>query len=126
MRPALFSGIALALNIVFLPLNAVTQEVPTDLRQSMPYSEAREFILDEGWQINYRNSNTTELLSGLLERMVNELEYPEFEACSGTGFGFCRASFVNAYGESLILVTVNNEEEPTLFRWWIEEEPEQE
>ena len=126
MRHTLFSGIALVLNIVFLPLNGVTQEVPTDLRQSMLYSEAREFILDEGWQINYQNPNSTDLLSGSLERMINELDYPEFENCSGTGFGFCRASFVNAYGESLILVTVNNEEEPTLFRWWIEEEQEQE
>ncbi|MCT7989399.1 hypothetical protein [Laspinema olomoucense] len=126
MRHALFSGIALALNIVFLPLNGVTQEVPTDLSQSMPYSEAREFVLDEGWQINYRNANSNDLLSGSLERLINELDYPEFEDCSGTGMGFCRASFVNAYGESLILVTVNNEEEPTLFRWWIEEEQEQE
>ncbi|AFY84207.1 hypothetical protein [Oscillatoria acuminata] len=126
MRHALFSGIALAVNIVFLPLNGVTQEVPTNLRQSMPYSDAREFILDEGWQIDYQNANSNELLLGSLERLINELEYPEFEDCSGTGMGFCRASFVNAYGESLILVTVNNEEEPTLFRWWIEEEPEQE
>ncbi|MCT7956977.1 hypothetical protein [Laspinema palackyanum] len=126
MRHALLSGIALALNIVVLPFNGVTQEIPTDLRQLMPYNEAREFILDEGWQINYRNPNTTEVLSSLLERMVNELDYPEFENCSGTGMGFCRASFVNAYGERLIVVTVHNQEEPTLFRWWIEEEPEQE
>lgn len=126
MRHTIFSGIVLVLNIVFLPFTGVTQEVPTDLQQSMPYNEAREVILNEGWEINYQNANSDDLLSGSLERMINELDYPEFETCSGTGMGFCRASFVNAYGESLILVTINNEEEPTLFRWWLEEEQEQE
>ncbi|MCT7957180.1 hypothetical protein [Laspinema palackyanum] len=126
MRKALFSGIVITLNVVLLPWIGAAQEIPEALRQDMPYSEARELLLHEGWLTRYRDLSQKDKLTGLLSRMVNELGYPEFQDCSGTGAGFCRALFGDGYGQRLILVTVNNEEEPTLFRWWVEEEPEEE
>lgn len=122
--PSLLSGIGILINVVLFPLAGIGQEVPSELRQGIPYSEAREILLDEGWQVPYRNPNTNGELMGLMDIMVNEWGYDEFEECSGTGVGFCLGGLFDAYGRKLSVVTVNNEEDPTLYRWWIEEERE--
>ncbi|MCT7986446.1 hypothetical protein NG796_24550 [Laspinema sp. A4] len=126
MRKALARGIVITLNVALLPGIVTAQEIPEALRQNMPYSEARELLLHEGWLTRYRDLSQKDKLTGLLGRMVNELGYPEFQDCSGTGAGFCRAWFGDGYGQRLTLITVNNQEEPILFRWWVEEEPEEE
>jgi hypothetical protein len=87
MRYALLSGIGIIVNLVLFPLVGIGQEITTGLRQGMPYSEAREVILNSGWQINYERPRDRELF-GLTSRMVNELGYDEFGGCSGTGMGF--------------------------------------
>ncbi|MCU0567083.1 MAG: hypothetical protein MUF49_10855 [Oculatellaceae cyanobacterium Prado106] len=105
--------------------SALSQAVPATLRQEMPYAEARQILLDEGWQAilfpgDRQITSTTE------EYLINELGYSEFVACSGTGMGFCRAEFATADSQKLILITVDNQsgQEPTLYRWYLEENPE--
>jgi hypothetical protein len=83
----------------------------------MPYSEAREVILDSGWQVQYKHPYQIRELRGLASRMVSEFHYHEFEHCAGTGVGFCRALFFNVYGEKLAIITVNNEQDPELYDW---------
>lgn len=122
MRSKFLSGIGILINLTLFPAAGIAQEVPTGLYQEMPYSEARKLILDAGWQIDYRNPNENSHLTGSLHRMVNEFNYDEFEDCAGTGLGLCRANFFDAYGRKLGVVTANNEQDPILYRWWVEKE----
>lgn len=101
--------------------SSLAQEIPTTLRQGMPYAEARQILLDAGWQAAY--------LSPMRERFgamdyIIELGYNEVTSCSGTGMGFCAFEFVDAYGNKLSASTTNNQQgqEPTLFRWWLVQE----
>lgn len=118
MRYALLSGIGIMVNLVLFPLVGIGQEIPTGLRQKMPYSEAREMLLNSGWQINYERPRSRELF-GLTSRMVNDLGYDEFGDCAGTGIGFCGGSFIGSDGRRLGIVTVNNQWEPKLYYWTV-------
>ncbi|NJL20546.1 MAG: hypothetical protein HC895_06625 [Leptolyngbyaceae cyanobacterium SM1_3_5] len=114
--------IALAvLGTVILQSTAgMAQSVPT-LQQEMPYAQARQILLDEGWQaIDIPALQRDYELSGLEDYIANELGYGEMASCAGTGLGLCRFEFAAADGRKLIVVTANNEQEPTLYRWWIE------
>lgn len=115
-------GIGIGINLTLLPQVGIGQEVPTALRQEMSYHEARKLILNAGWQVEYRNPNGNRQLTGSLYRLVNNFGYNEFADCSGTGAGFCLASFFDAYGNKLAVVTARNEFDPILYRWWVEEE----
>ncbi|RMH78038.1 MAG: hypothetical protein D6680_03350 [Cyanobacteria bacterium J007] len=109
------SAMGIAVNMAFFPLTAIAQEIPSELSEGMPYSEARELILEEGWQApDLRPSNP---LNG-------SEDYQEIENCSGTGVGYCRGYFVNADGDRLVVITVNGSENPDLSSWWIETEEE--
>lgn len=121
MRYALLSGIGIMVNLVLFPVVGIGQEIPTGLRQGMPYSEAREIILNSGWEIDYESPRSRELF-GLTSRMVNELGYDEFGDCSGTGMGFCGGYFIGSYGKRLEIVTVNNQREPQLYHWTVSSE----
>ncbi|MCT7993461.1 hypothetical protein [Laspinema olomoucense] len=103
-------------NIALFPLVGIGQEIPTGLRQGMPYREARELIFNSGWQIDYERPRVRELF-GLTSRMVNELGYDEFGDCSGTGRGFCGASFIGLDGRRLGIATDNNQGDPRLYHW---------
>jgi len=105
-----------------LAIPALSQEVPTTLRQEMPYAEARQILLDAGWQANLLSPNRTRYTSAE-KYLIDELGYREFGACSGTGMGFCLAKFTTADGRKLSVVTVNNQSAPTLYRWNLEESP---
>lgn len=88
----------------------------------MLYSEARQLLLDSGWQAlllqwNYRESKP----SGVAESLINDFGYDELVDCAGTGLGFCRFEFSNVNSQTLVIVTVNNSVEPVLYRWWLEE-----
>lgn len=107
--------------ITLLAGTALSQEVPITLRQEMPYAEARQILLDAGWQAILLSPNQ-ERVSSTESHLINELGYREFVACAGTGLGFCRAEFTTSDQRKLILVTVNNSSEqgPILYRWSLE------
>lgn len=97
------------------------QEVPL-LKQKMPYAQAREILIDAGWQaIEIPIQQRGGQLFGATKYVVKELGYNEVVDCSGTGMGFCRFEFVTADGRKLIVVTAG-ENRLMLHRWWIEKE----
>jgi hypothetical protein len=118
-------GIIIGL-ITFVHSPAFAQEVPK-LKQQMPYSEAREILINEGWQaLEIPVLQRGDPLSGGVEYIVKDLGYNEVVDCSGTGLGLCRFEFAAADRRKLIVSTANNDrraEKPVvLYRWWIEKE----
>lgn len=107
--------------IAAVPIAAIAQEVPTTLRQEMPYAQARQILLDAGWQAVFQSPNRQRF--GAMNYLIDELGYNEVVSCSGTGMGFCAFEFVDAYGNKLSISTVNNQwgQQPLLYRWWIAE-----
>lgn len=96
------------------------QEAPV-LEQGMAYSEARQILLDAGWQALYIPWNHRDNpLSGVAESLVQDYGYSELVDCSGTSLGFCRFEFSNVNEQTLVVVTVNNDSLPELYRWWLE------
>lgn len=76
-----------------IALPGKAQEIP-DLEQGMEYSEARQILLNAGWQALYIPWNYRETaLSGVAESLVQDHGYGELVDCSGTGLGFCRFEF---------------------------------
>ena len=73
------------------------------LYQEMPYAEARERILQQGWQPYVEG--TPPNLDNSTIRELFDLGYEEIADCSGTGMGFCRFEFVNGTGAMLVLST---------------------
>ena len=114
-------AVTAAVSSVFLSSIADAQSLPANLRQGMPYAEAREILLDAGWQAQVFSANQEQ--DGVMAYLI-ELGYPEVTACSGTGLGLCAFEFVDAAGHKLSVSTANNRrgEEPTLFRWWLVQE----
>lgn len=104
----------------------VRQELPK-LKQGMPYSKAREMLLEAGWQAifnqdNFRNPERRSFLKYFINK-----GYDEIADCSGSGLGLCYFQFESAYGEILSVVTASNfDNQENLFRWYIEEKEPQE
>ena len=100
----------------------VRQELPK-LKQDMPYSKAREMLLEAGWQAIFnqeqlRNSQR----SSPVDYFFTKKGYTEIVDCAGTGLGLCLFQFESAYGEILSVVTANNgANQETVFRWYIEQ-----
>jgi hypothetical protein len=123
MKKLICSVIAALGMIVLIPESGLAQEVPTTLKQGMPYGEARQTLIDAGWQANtiyimYRRGYVSPNLQAMLD-----LGYHEAADCAGTGQGLCRFEFVTADGRKLVVVTQPAEPQPVLYRWWLEEEP---
>ncbi len=111
------------------------QEVPL-LKQKMPYSEARELLINAGWQavapLSPARGNEIPILQrgdrffGAMEYIIKDLGYNEVVDCSGTGLGLCRFEFAAADGRKLVVSTASNDpraDKPVvLYRWWIEKE----
>jgi hypothetical protein len=100
------------------------------LEKSMLYSEARELLIDSGWQPANLNSvlDCSDCqVDPTVEYFVRKLNYTEIENCSGTGLGFCRFVFENSQGERLIVSTVGNqvdfygEGKANIWDWWKED-----
>jgi len=111
------------ISLVGLPSLALAQEVPTTLQQQMPYADARQILIESGWQALQLSPMQREQEFGAINHLI-ELGYNEVTSCSGTGMGFCRFEFITAAGRKLMVVTINNQENqdgPTLYRWWLEE-----
>lgn len=106
--------------LALLPGAGLAQSIP-NLQQEMPYAQARQLLLNGGWQaVIVPTLQRGYELSGTEDYIANQLGYGEMEACAGTGLGLCRFTFAAADGRRLIVVTANNEQEPILYRWWIE------
>lgn len=98
------------------------QEIPTTLRQEMPYAQARQILLDAGWQAIYHAP--TRQIFAPMDYLINELGYHEVVDCSGTGLGLCLFEFADAYGHRLSISTIRNDPrfgEPTVYAWRLEE-----
>lgn len=115
---AAIAGLTVGANL--LPGITLAQEVPTTLRQGMPYAQARKILLEAGWQAVELSPNRERFSP--LDYIIDQLGYNEVEDCSGTGMGYCRFSFADANGRKLAVITVNNQrgQQPKLQRWWID------
>ncbi|NJO58719.1 MAG: hypothetical protein HC836_10325 [Richelia sp. RM2_1_2] len=104
-----------------IPRISIAQEVP-NLRQNMPYSKARDILINSGWQavFNLDQINNPDK-SAPVSYFINK-GYTEILDCAGSGLGLCLFEFRNAYGKTLNVTTANNgENKETVFGWQTEE-----
>jgi len=110
------------LSAVFsLNLSALAQSVPK-LRQNMTYSQARNLLIQEGWQAVFNTSQVNNPDRGtVIDRFIKK-GYTEVVDCSGTGLGLCLFQFQNATGQTLFVTTANNNPklESIVFGWRLE------
>ena len=91
------------------------------LREGMPYKEARQLLLGQGWQPNKDGDPAN--LNSLTVRKLYGLGYVEIEDCAGTGQGFCSFQFINKSGDRFFVVTTPGgsvDIDPFVSKWWIE------
>ncbi|MDB9452677.1 hypothetical protein [Dolichospermum circinale] len=101
------------------------QELPK-LKQNMPYSKAREMLLEAGWQAIFNREILNSERSAPVDYFFTKKEYTEIQDCAGSGLGLCYFRFESAYGEILYVTTANNgANQETIFGWRIEEQEEQ-
>lgn len=105
--------------ITILSGSVQAQEVPL-LKQKMPYSEAREILINAGWQtIEIPPLQRGSSYSGAVKKIVDEFGFNEVVDCAGTGVGPCRFEFATADGRKLVVITVGGTQ-LILNRWMIE------
>lgn len=96
----------------------------SDLRQGMPYSEAREIILAAGWQadtVPWQERYWTQhesSIRGREQEMVEDLGYHELQSCAGSGRAQCRFEYSNAERRQLVVITAGESQDPSLDKWW--------
>ena len=74
------------------------------LRQGMNYSEAREIILNAGWQGN--NTRWQDIpQSGEVHDIYYTNGWREIADCAGTGTAPCRFEFKDIYQKTLVVIT---------------------
>jgi len=74
------------------------------LKQGMPYSEAREIILNTGWQ--GKNSRWQDIPdSGEIGIIYYDNGWQEVQDCSGTGMAYCKFEFINVKNQTLAITT---------------------
>lgn len=78
------------------------------LRQGMGYAQARAILVGAGWQAKMFPWQTAEERCGT-GRLDVCRRFSETEACSGTGMGFCRFEFTNAFGKKFVVITAGIE-----------------
>lgn len=91
----------------------LSQPLPM-LRQDNPYAEVRQALINAGWQ-----PVSDSYLSPSDRDRADRSGYPELEACSGTGLGFCSFIFSADDGQKLRVITAGINS--TLYRWSLEE-----
>lgn len=99
--------------------DAISEALP--LQQGMPYKQARQLLLRQGWQPNLQSEPPN--LRSLAVKKLYDLGYVEIEDCAGTGEGPCRFQFINDNGDQLFVVTTprgNPNLDPFVRNWWIE------
>lgn len=87
------------------------------LKKDMPYVQARLTLLSAGW-----SPSPQEPAQSAEQRCGTRVEicgaYPETEACSGTGMGFCAFRFRNARGNILAITTTGERlGDLTVYSW---------
>jgi len=76
----------------------------TSLRQGMPYSQAREIILDDGWQ--GKNQRWQDIPDwGEVKEVYYDNGWREVQDCSGVGMAYCRFEFRNIKNQTLVVIT---------------------
>ena len=83
-------------------------ELPIKIKQGMQYAEARNILLNSGWQTTFANTtpNGTPLCHDATDEDEGSCDGQyEIEECSGTGMGFCLMSFYDGEGTYLSIVT---------------------
>jgi len=99
-----------------------TQETRTldELRQGMPYSEARIVILASGWLgLSVLGQDGGELF-GREGEMVDGRGWTELQSCAGSGLSPCRFEFANAEGTKLVVITRGENDDPAVSSWEFE------
>lgn len=97
-------------------LQAASSDSAT-LEKDMPYAQARLALLSAGWSPSPQEpEQSAEQRCGVRIEICGA--YPETEACSGTGMGFCAFRFRNAQG-SILAITTTGEElaDLTVYDW---------
>ncbi len=82
----------------------VTHNNSLKLRQGMPYSQAREIILDAGWQ--GKNISPRDLTGGETTEIFFDNGWRELQDCAGTGMAYCRFEFRNIANQTLVVITI--------------------
>jgi hypothetical protein len=106
--------------VVVLLAGSVLQAVGADnaaLKKDMPYAQARLALLSAGWSpAPQEPAQFAEQRCGARVKICGA--YPETEACSGTGMGFCAFRFRNARGNILAITTTGEElADLTVYSW---------
>lgn len=78
---------------------------------NMPYSEAREIIINNGWKPDKAARSDLDV-KYRLPHFYYKAEYKEVLACSGTGMGFCLFKFRNEKDEYLRVTTRGGDYSP--------------
>jgi hypothetical protein len=102
--------------------NLENNEIPNSINNSpfhtpipeiygLPYSKARQLLIQSGWQPfmnqwSYANDVNIRHGNGMV---FWEKGYHEIDSTSGTGYGFCRFEFVDAYNNRLKVITAGEE-----------------
>jgi hypothetical protein len=75
-----------------------------NLKEGMPYSKAREIIMNAQWQgKNQKAQNISEF--GEVKRIYFDNGWREIQDCAGTGTAPCRFEFSNSKNETLAVIT---------------------
>jgi len=96
-------------------INTPLSEVRASLEQGMPYSKARALIISNGWEPIVDPTIDTTYDASL--RNLHAMGYPEAEACSGSGLGFCSMAFAGKDGVVLGIILTTSSEEPNVWDW---------
>ena len=110
--------------------NETEKQTLSKLKQGMSYKQARQMLLNEGWQalfnyslVNQPHPNST------VNQIFHEQGWTEIVDCAGTGLGLCLFKFRNATGQVLEVTTANNFQESeesglnsTIFSWSLSEQ----
>lgn len=95
---------------------ATAQEIPKDLRQGMPYTQARALLLRAGWQASFFNKAILQHLDRVLQAWYLDHGFMEVEECTPTGSGLCTAIFHNATGSKLYVFTAGGDRESGAYK----------
>lgn len=100
-------------------VNSTKESELGDLQESMSYPQARQILIQQGWQPNLQGEPPN-LRDSVVGRLF-DLGYQEVKDCSGTGEGLCLFEFINEKEELLSVVTVPTDNTERLVRnWWID------
>ncbi|BAU14361.1 hypothetical protein LEP3755_49080 [Leptolyngbya sp. NIES-3755] len=113
----------LTLSLILGNAHLAESESPTVLpiREQMPYSQARQELIDRGWQPNLEGDEPN--LNSSVVKTLFDLGYEEIKDCAGTGEELCRFEFVNQHNQLLVVIggsTGRGAGEQFVRRWWIE------